>query len=156
MSKMNVLARRLVTLLLPVVAAISSAAPASAASSTPTRWPAVVAEGQAADGVTPLQLRSYISNETANPIGVSKDYVTGHYQALLLGHRRTDGTPLYWSRAVSFYVGPGYCVDAYYYQSGAWRYYLTVVGMQEYAVPQTIPGEAVARWALRNTRPAPC
>jgi hypothetical protein len=156
MRKMNVLARRLVMLFLPVVAAVSLAAPASAASSTPTRWVTVGADGSVSvadtgSPVAPLQLRSYISNENASGLGVSKDYVDGPYQAILPGNRRTDGTPLYWSRAVSFYVGVGYCADAWFYQGG-WKFTRTWAGPVEVLTPQTIPGEAVARWAIRNIR----
>ncbi|MER5265026.1 hypothetical protein ABTZ99_23405 [Actinosynnema sp. NPDC002837] len=152
MRKTNILARGLAVLFLSVVAAISLVAPASAA---PTA-DAVDAGGPvpaAGSTVAPLQLISYISNETSISIGVSKDNVAGSYQALLPAHRRTDGSPLYWSRALSFYVGAGgYCADAWFYDAGAWHPYVTVKGPLEYFVPQTVIGESVARWAVRNHR----
>lgn len=156
MRTTKVLARRLVMLFLPVVAAISLVAPASAESNTSTRWLTVGTDGSvsAADTgspVTPLALTSYISNENATGIGVSKDNVAGNYQAILPGHRRTDGTPLYWSRALSFYIGVGYCADAYYW-AGAWRFGAAFRGPLEVFTDQTIPGETVARWAVRYIR----
>ncbi|MFE2758215.1 hypothetical protein ACFXGA_40080 [Actinosynnema sp. NPDC059335] len=161
MRKINVLARRLVLLFLPVVAATSLAVPANAEPGAPARWLAVAADGTASiadagPAVAPLALTSYISNETANGIGVSRDDVAGNYQAILAGHRRTDDAPLNWSRAMSFYVGPGYCVDAWFYWNGAWRFGVSAPGAREYLVDQTIEGQSVARWALRNTRPLPC
>ncbi|MDR6593405.1 hypothetical protein ACFFSW_35135 [Saccharothrix longispora] len=131
MKKRNVLARRPAVLFLPVIAAISpAAAPANAALSTP----AVEAGGpvpaaSAGAAVAPLQPSNYIGNETSIGIGVSKDYVAGAYQAVLPAHWRTDGSPLYWSRVLSFYVGAGaHCVGAWFYEAGAWHPYATVKG----------------------------
>ncbi|MET9229988.1 hypothetical protein [Lentzea sp. NPDC003310] len=135
MTKSNVLTRRLAVLVLALAAVFGAAAPASAAP---------------ASEVAPLQLLSYISNETGISIGVSKDNVAGNYQALLPAHRRTDGSPLYWSRALSFYVGAGSCVQLWYYQAGSWKFSRTWAGAREVFVGQSIAGESVARWALRS------
>jgi hypothetical protein len=152
MRKLNVLARRLVLLFLPVVAAISLAAPVNAASSTPVvRADGAVSAADTGSPVAPLQLRSYISNENASGLGVSRDYVDSLYQAILPGHRRTDGDPHYWTRAVSFYVGPGYCADAWAFE-GLWLFTRTWRGPVKVFTPQTIAGESVARWAIRNIR----
>ncbi|OXM60824.1 hypothetical protein CF165_40800 [Amycolatopsis vastitatis] len=144
-------------LMLPVVAAIAAAVPASAAAGPATRWLTVNADHSvsAADtgsAVTPLALTSYISNENTIGIGVSRDNVAGGYQAILPAHRRTDGSPLYWSRAVSFYIGAGGCADAKYFASGAWRPAGSFRGPVEVLTDQTIPGESVARWAVSNHR----
>ncbi|MGI5499711.1 hypothetical protein [Lentzea sp. CA-135723] len=128
-----------VTVLTGVLATLLAAGVAGAA-------PAV-----AAPEITPLQVTSYISNQTNISVGVSKDNVAGPYQALLPANRRTDGSPLYWSRAVSFYVGAGSCVDAWGYHGGAWRFQRTVAGAEEFAI-KPLPGESVARWELRNHR----
>lgn len=154
MRKINILTRGLVMLVLPALAAIAAAVPASAASSPATRWLTVNADHSvsAADtgpSVTPLALTSYISNETNIGTGVSQDDTAGAYQAILAPHRRTDDSPLYWSRAVSFYIGTGACGEAWFYQSGAWRYAGTFTGPVEVFTDQTISGESVARWAVR-------
>lgn len=157
MRKMNVLARRLVMLFLPVVAAVSLTAPASATSSTPTQWLTVGADGSfsvadTGSPVAPLQLTSYISNDNPTGIGVSRDYVDAPYQAILSGYRSTNGDPLYWSRGVSFYIGVGYCADPWFYQGG-WKSTRTWKGPVKVLTPQAIPGEIIARWTIRYIRP---
>jgi hypothetical protein len=137
--------RRLAALVLPIVAAISLGAPASA---TPSAT-AVMA---------PV---SYISNETGIGIGVKNNTNQSPiYDAILPAHRRTDGSPLGWSQATAFYIGPGYCAVYRYWQNGAWRpangYAANApgaagVGLRVW-VAQSIAGETTARWAVQSIR----
>ncbi|MFF3713970.1 hypothetical protein [Streptomyces phaeochromogenes] len=150
------LGKRLATLALPVVAAMALGFPASAAPNTTTQ--VLVAEAgdtSSASGaaVSPQALTSYISNENDIGIGVSQNNTPPLYEAILPGHRRTDGSPLGWDHAYSFYIGPGYCADAWYWQNNGWRFdpRNTVKGSKEAQIV-AIPGEAVARWAVRNVR----
>jgi hypothetical protein len=154
---MNHLRKRLAVLALPVVAAMSLGVPATAAPSTDTR--VVVAEasdtGSTADArsaVTPQALVSYISNENNIGIGVSRIDRGQNYDAILQPHRRTDGPPLNWDRAQAFYIGAGYCADAWYYQGG-WKPSPTAQNVRGPVVvrtQQSISGEATARWAVRD------
>ncbi|GAA3802218.1 hypothetical protein GCM10023083_41620 [Streptomyces phyllanthi] len=151
-------------LALPVVAAMSLGVPASAAPGTSTQVQVQVqvlvagaggtasASGAGA-AVSPQAVTSYISNENDIGIGVSQNNTPPLYEAILPGHRRTDGSPLGWNHAYSFYIGPGYCADAWYWQNNGWRFdpRNTVKGSKEAQIV-AIPGEAVARWAVRNVR----
>lgn len=130
--------RRLAALVVPIVAAISLGAPASAT--------AVMA---------PV---SYISNETGIGIGVKNNTNANPlYDAILPAHRRTDGSPLGWSQATAFYIGPGYCAVYRYWQNGAWRpsnglpANAGTTGVRVW-VDQSIAGETTARWAVQSIR----
>ncbi|MFJ7046804.1 hypothetical protein ACIQVC_25895 [Streptomyces sp. NPDC101112] len=145
-------------LALPVIAMMSLGVPASAAPTTNTQVLMVetgdTSSASGADaGVAPLAVTSYISNENNIGIGVSKNNTPEPYQAILPGHRRTDGSPLYWDHAHSFYIGPGYCAQAWYWQNNAWRLdpRNTLRGPVEAQIVP-ISGESVARWAVRYVR----
>ncbi|MFC4464634.1 hypothetical protein ACFPH6_08705 [Streptomyces xiangluensis] len=157
---MNHLRKRLAVLALPVIAAMSLGVPASAAPNTDTR--VVVAEasdtGSASDArsaVTPQALVSYISNENSIGIGVTRIDRGQNYDAILQPHRRTDQSPLNWDRAQAFYIGAGYCADAWFFQGSGWHPSPTAQDVRGPAVvrtQQSIPGQAVARWAVRDVK----
>ncbi|MDG5808954.1 hypothetical protein P9869_41330 [Streptomyces ossamyceticus] len=150
------LGKRLAVLASPVVAAMALSVPASAAPATSTQV-LVAGAGDTASAsgaaVSPQAVTSYISNENDIGIGVSRNNTSPLYEAILPGHRRTDGSPLRWDHAYSFYIGPGYCADAWYWQNNGWRFdpRNTVKGSKEAQIV-AIPGETVARWAVRNVR----
>jgi len=101
------------------------------------------------------RLISYISNENNLGIGVVNDYDGFEdYDAVLPARQRTDSY-FGWEIAEAFYVGPGHCADAYYLNANwDWTFYATAHGPTTFALPQFIAGQDVARWAIRDHRPA--
>jgi hypothetical protein len=151
--------RRPALLVLSLIAALSLGVSANAAPNTGGRSVVAEAGGDAVSPsgagspAAPLALVSYISNENDIGIGVQRVYTGPGYSAILAGHRRTDGAPLNWDRAESYYIGPGYCADADYWRAGAWHRSRTGDrGPVTVRVQQAITGESVARWAVKNVR----
>ncbi|MFE0254672.1 hypothetical protein [Streptomyces sp. NPDC059010] len=155
--------KRFAVLALPVVAAMSLGASANAAPSTQaspgaeTQWTVqgpdntVSGPGTASPDAA-LALVSYVSNETGIGIGVL-NVINGSesYDAILPGHRRTD-TYFGWDRAQGFYVGAGSCVDGYFWNGSRWVFHSTARGPVRVRTDQSIPGQSVARWAVRSHR----
>jgi hypothetical protein len=136
--------RGLALLVVSVAAVSSVSVPASAEPNT-----------DKTTSVAAQRLISYISNENNIGIGVSNDYDGfENYDAVLPARQRTDGY-FGWEIAEAYYVGPGYCADSYYLNaSWKWDFYATTHGPATIALPQFIAGQDVARWAVRDVRPA--
>jgi hypothetical protein len=146
------LPRCLVVVVSSVAAAVSLGVPAPAAPSVDTRSPVSEADDtvSAARAGAPcvIILSSYVSNETNVGIGVQEYPGTGYYDRILPPGQRTDSA-FCWPGVASFYIGPGYCAEAYYW-NGTWWVFKKTVRNEEYALPDT--GQDIDRWAVRNLR----
>ena len=108
--------RRLATFVASVATAVFLVTPAAAASNSETQTsasgPAGSASATTADCL--VILSRYVSNETWASIGVQKVAGTGNYDSMLRPGQRTD-IDFCWPYVHSFYIGPGYCAEAYFW-----------------------------------------